>query len=96
MTITSRIYPEPMEGAGTDSPQALLAGRTDAMMDGDEDSFVSVFVDKKVRVARLSFAEMSKVTWSNCTSATTLAYRLCRLQGIGKLDWTNCTCTARS
>ena len=62
MTITSRIYPEPMEGAGTDSPQALLAGRTDAMMDGDDNSFISVFVDKKVRVARLCFAEMSKVT----------------------------------
>lgn len=51
MTLPARVYPEPLQGAGSDSPQALLAERTDNMTDSeddDDDRYIPAVIDNKV------------------------------------------------
>lgn len=49
MTYPAKIYPEPTEAAGTDSPRALLDDSLNAMEYSDEDVFIPSVSDKKVR-----------------------------------------------
>ncbi len=67
MTLPARIYPEPMEDAGSDSPQALLVETPDNMMDSEDDEdidFIPAVINNKVSKAAKVTEEVSKVAWS--------------------------------
>ena len=67
MTLPAKIYPEPMEDAGSDSPQALLVERPDDMGDSEDDEdidFIPAVINNKVRKAAKASEEVSKVAWS--------------------------------
>ena len=70
MTSPARIYPEPMEGAGSDSPEALLAGGSEIMGDSEDDEdehYIPALVNKKVSNSVNIVQPLSKVRWSSCT-----------------------------
>ena len=66
MTLPGRIYPEPMEGAGSDSPQSLLAETPDNMRDSEDDEdvdFIPAVINNKVRKTATASEGVSKVAW---------------------------------